>query len=558
MSDINVRIGGDNSDYLRVLNQSEVSSAEFNKRVAAQTAAVVGAESRLAEIRGRNDTLRAAGFNQDIFLQREILALKAEIATMEAGSLAQTEKKIILEGKVLQLEQIIASQKVENATATRAQSAGLEEATTKAVTLKDALKSMGVTIKGAGIGAAFALLISGAKEAIANATALRDKLRETGQPIDSATRSMAAFGDGLKGIKQFGIDAVGFLIGGFTQLGDVIGSAINRVRGISEAEENQIAAIADETERVLARIAVAKKKFEEENTPEKRAAREKQALADQEQAWKDYLAEVGRLQKAAADKQAAEGDRAMEIADAYWNSQKKAIEDNRELLILQAKSVTGLTVEEAKRLKILELQAKQLLINAEIDELLLRKKVQGLNPAEQQRLNSLIKQNGIIESQIANVGKVKDAVAEITPVIESNIEAWRKFQQAITSTGRGDGELSDRELQRKISNIQQDLFQRQLNSQGGGFDFFLEPQKNNLRQTRAELDLRNRVRSQAGAFGEDRAFAMNPGLTEQRFREILQGIDTSTTGKLATAIDKLNQRLDGPLLATLKPSPFGP
>jgi hypothetical protein len=145
--------------------------------------------------------------------------------------------------------------------------------------------------------------------------------------------------------------------------------------------------------------------------------------------------------------------------------------------------------------------------------------------------------------------------ARIAEKFKSMIDQWKNFTGIITSSGRGDKELTDRELQRKIANIQNDIFQRQVASPGQP-DFFLEPQKNNLRQTVAEMDLRNTTRRNASAFGEDRAFAMS-GLTEQRFREILQGIDTTSTGKLASAIDKLNQRLDQPL-KTIDMTPVNP
>lgn len=530
MSDINIRIGGDNSDYRRVLNESEVSSAEFNKRVAAQTAAVLGAESRLAEMRGRNDTLRAAGFNKDIFLQREILSLKSEISAMEEGSLAQTEKKIVLEEKVLQLEQVIASQKVESSAAVATQNAGLVDATAKAVTLKEAFKSMGVTIKGAGIGVAFAALIAGAKESINQATALRDKLRETGAPIDGATRSMASFGDGLKGVKQFGIDAVGFLIGGFTQLGDLIGSTINRVRGISEAEENRMAAIADETERALARIAAAKQKFQEENTPEKMAEREKEALAKRIEQWEAYLDEVGKKQKTADDQSRDRRQKNFDLQQQADEAHLQAVADNIEMLRLEAKAVSGLTADETKRLEVLKLITKQREIEEQITTLLSLNK---RTPAEEKQLQLLISQSDEITKQInlLNNGVVPAVEAVVDAEKKVTAEKKKQYDIAVKQTGRGDQELSDRELQRKITNISRDIAARSAGLLGGWGgptalgslqDGMIAPQSIERNQARAELDFRSQVRRVAANQGEGAAFSQFPGLSEQRLREILQ------------------------------------
>lgn len=158
--------------------------------------------------------------------------------------------------------------------------------------------------------------------------------------------------------------------------------------------------------------------------------------------------------------------------------------------------------------------------------------------------------------------------ARIKEKFKSMIDQWTGFTQLITSTGRGDRELSDRELERKIANLRQDIFQRTTASNlasasigggVGGYDPLLGAQQSNLQQTLAEVNLRRNVRQRAGALGEDAAFAQFSGLTEQRFREILQGIDTTSTGKLASAIDKLNQRLDQPLqtISLDRPTPFG-
>lgn len=152
--------------------------------------------------------------------------------------------------------------------------------------------------------------------------------------------------------------------------------------------------------------------------------------------------------------------------------------------------------------------------------------------------------------QVDLQGKIKGAVDQtakaesaVTGEINKQIEAKQRFY-AITGTGRGDRELSDKELERKISNIQQDIFQRSINGGGGdiGSNLLLESQRGNLSQARSELDFRRRVRQQAGSFGEDFAFQRNPGLTEQRLQEILNGQDKSAQGRIAASLEKLEKQ----------------
>jgi hypothetical protein len=307
---------------------------------------------------------------------------------------------------------------------------------------------------------------------------------------------------------------------------------------------------ADEQEKALEKARAAREKAEEESA--ERATRQAEVVM---RARLEFFEAEARAKKDA-------DERALAIEEKAWEEKEKRVKENREMLVLEAKAITGLTTEEKKRLEILKLQAKQKGINAEIDALLLKKTQWGLTPAEQKRLNILIKQTGEIESQISAVDKVADATKKIAPAVEEAktandsfvdsmdalfnktddvVKKWKEFQ-AITTTGRGDKDLTDAELERKINQIEQDIFRRQANNAGEP-DFFLNPQRNNLRQSRAELDLRRRVRSQASFFGEEFAFQQNPGISESRLMELLQGIDTSAQGRIADNLDDLNKLL---------------
>lgn len=103
--------------------------------------------------------------------------------------------------------------------------------------IKKGFKDIGVSIQGAGIGVAFAALISMGKQAINNAQEQRDLYERMRQPLDANTASLAKFGDALDMAKKGAVSLVGYVVSGYTLIGETIGSAINRMRGIDEAQE---------------------------------------------------------------------------------------------------------------------------------------------------------------------------------------------------------------------------------------------------------------------------------------------------------------------------------
>jgi hypothetical protein len=159
-------------------------------------------------------------------------------------------------------------------------------------------------------------------------------------------------------------------------------------------------------------------------------------------------------------------------------------------------------------------------------------------------------QQAELEKQIAELTAAKArSEALIGTQIDSNVAAWKDFVATIESVGRGDRELSDRELRRKINEISSDIATRQASSllAGGLFigngvssaDPFINLQKSNLAQALAEQRLREETRRNVEFFGRDRAFQMFGG-TEQRFESILQGF-VSKQDRFITALEKLEK-----------------
>jgi hypothetical protein len=134
-------------------------------------------------------------------------------------------------------------------------------------------------------------LIRGFVLATENAQKLREEAERLGKPVDYATASVARLGDAFDQAKQFGADSATFILSGYTLIGDEVGKLINRVRGVTEAQEvyaERAAKAAEEAEKRLA-------KAREENNPDKiREAEKRLADARIEAAMKN-ADEVGKV-----------------------------------------------------------------------------------------------------------------------------------------------------------------------------------------------------------------------------------------------------------------------
>lgn len=225
------------------------------------------------------------------------------------------------------------------------------------------------------------------------------------------------------------------------------------------------------------------------------------------------------------------------------------VKQNREQVELEAKALSGrILPAEKARLDVL-LQQQKIRENEERITNILATYPEKRTEEEKRTLAQLFLQREAMDKQLAvkqgilaATGQQVAAEAKVGEVIESNIAKWREFSALISSSGRGDRDLSDRELQKKIRNINNDIFQRTLN--GGGYDLgsnlLLEAQRGNLTRARAEQDFRSQTRRNVANLGEDRAFQLFGG-SEQRFQEILRGsVDASER-----LVDRLNETFNG-------------
>jgi hypothetical protein len=229
------------------------------------------------------------------------------------------------------------------------------------------------------------------------------------------------------------------------------------------------------------------------------------------------------------------------------------VKAHREELELEAKLKAGrILPAEKAQLDILRLQNKEHELSQRIQDIL-EKFPEERTEAERRTLTSLFQQRTELGRQLevkqqilAATQQQADAEQQVGAVVESNIAKWNEFKLLIENTGRGDGQLSDRELKRKILALQADITERgnavfqgrgfEPVSLPNGYDPLLTSQQFKLSGAIAEQRGRDQVKRNLRAFGEDRAFQMFGG-SEQKFAEIVRGLNDSE--KTVKALDQL-------------------
>lgn len=414
--------------------------------------------------------------------------------------------------------------------------------------------------------------------------------RDAGQVMEGETiAKLDEFGDRLETLKGAAMTAGSVLAGTFIKLGEGLGYAAaniaNSFDGIQtnwDISAEHAKKAADASEKAAGKMATHLAKTAElgrledaqfkklvasleprqqilklqERALELRVAASNAGKGSEEAVKKET--EAVQLFAEALRVQNQEKEKANKIALDQEQESFEWAKAHREQLELEAKLKTGIiTPQEQLHLDILRLQSKELEVQIGL-QYLLAKPLAQWTQQDKELFGSLQRQSGELGNQIklkqgiiekgGVEAQIERAVsAEIhygTAQLKSYVEEWTGWKASVSSVGRGDKELSDKELDRKEQNIKQDIFQRTVSQQSTGwYDGFLEQQKYNLAQVQAEERLRSDVRSSASSFGADQAFSQFSGLTEQRFKQILQGADTSTQGRIADELDKLNKRL---------------
>ncbi len=426
MSEINVRIGGDNSDYKRALTDSEKASASFNKKIADGFLSAQAASDK---------------FGKSLDRKVEMNAIAAAIG-LNIQNIAQSVARFIVGTTEQEME---ALKKVESAYAQIA-------------------------------------------VAIERNIALRQN--ETNQLV-TAEKQLKRLQTEVENLQNKG-SAKSFFSGIIER-----GSALDKLFGLSKsADAEKQAELAQKT------LELTQKAGEVEQRKEK-------VITDN------------------LDQQAKNAG----IRADY-------VEKNRRELELEANLMAGrILPAQRAELDILRMQSKQREIDQRIQDILAVYPEQRTRK-EKETLVQLQTQKGVLDKQITqkqqiieatkNQGKEEEKIGE---QIESNTKAWEEFKGVINSTGRGDAQLSDRELERKIDNIKKELGVADASGLGrfsgaGGAlsfnsDFLTSQQRGAAGQAQAELDFRRQVRQVVATQGEDAA-SRQFNVSDQRLREIQQ------------------------------------
>jgi hypothetical protein len=218
--------------------------AKYAKASAAAFEEIYASEGRLDKFRKQAAFDRMTDQEKVATLQHEGLSLLAQIQGMEGASAEKSALMLEYEKKKSQIFDLNKKITAESTTEIQKQddaakgTVGTMGSLNKSIeNLKKGFKDMGVDLKGAGLGIIFAAVVSLGKEAIENAQKQRDEYERIKKPLDMNTASLARFGDALDSIKGSASKFVGYALSGWTLIGDSIGSAVNRMRGLSEAQE---------------------------------------------------------------------------------------------------------------------------------------------------------------------------------------------------------------------------------------------------------------------------------------------------------------------------------
>ena len=245
--------------------------------------------------------------------------------------------------------------------------------------------------------------------------------------------------------------------------------------------------------------------------------------------------------------------RKKELAEAQIAIKKASTiseKETHEFLVLQSKLIAGLlTPADRARYDILVLQTKELKIQAEIDTLLaIPAKERTIE--EQARLRTLYTQDEVIQKQIATkqalIATIKaqaEAEGKVTAEITKQVELT-KIQISNKSDGRTDAQLTDAQIQEKISNLKKQVFDTQ-SSQGGNQwlqDILINTLQGQANAAQSELSERLRFRNVVNSVGEERALASVSAFDQDRYKGYISDPDSQT--KLVNGIQDLNQRLE--------------
>lgn len=249
------------------------------------------------------------------------------------------------------------------------------------------------------------------------------------------------------------------------------------------------------------------------------------------------------------------------LLDAELDLRKKTTlseDESHEYLLLQAKQIAGIiTPAERERFQLLQLQTKELKVQAQIEEILAIPPEERTQ-AEKDRLKALILQDSELQKQIADTqalitgsDQLADAAAKVTDQLTQQVKLKERLVYLGQSDASANQQLTDAQLQEKIANLNQEIFNLQAQSTPGNqytTDLLLSRTRGLLYQAQDEANTRTFFRADVAAVGEKAALGSVSAFDQDRYQFYLtQQVDLAKdNNQTQNAILSNLQKLLGP------------
>lgn len=484
-SSITAYFGGDTTGLQSAIVGAEAMVDQFGQKVAgsqelmqmnqkkwadatlANTKSIQDAEGQLAKFRDETAFSRMTTEEKLGVLRLQATGILGKINSIEENTVEKVGLQLEYEkkkGQIYDLNQkLVAEQTAEltNQNTEHKHTEGLMGQIHEwGQSIKKAFHEMGVTLHGAGIGLLFAEMIKLGREAIDNAQKQRDEYEKIGKPLDLNTASLAKFGDGLENVKHAAVSFVGAIVSGWTMMGEQLGSWINRLVGVSEAQENIAAGIqrqADAQQKITDALKA------EQNDVGKIAEMRKKLAEDTRAYNYEHLDSTGKIRALIAEVQVIE-EKIKNSKEGSLNAEKFRVEfvaKNAELEKATAeyiKETASIQLEHLKNVAPLSVSFRQKSADLVKEETILLNELVRLdkNSNEYRAVKNELEKNGVAQQMLA-----RDVQQQTGLTLEEHIKKTRLLQGLDAANGEeAQRQLALLELQAKERKLQFDLTQQ--------------------------------------------------------------------------------------------------
>lgn len=579
MSEISVRLTGDNAEYRSMVDDSlaraqqldanlkklniSILSEKSAKDSARAMEAIMAAQEKLASRTRQIAIDEASGAQKIKMLQEDLVSLAQQRQSLEQGTAERAKADLAFEEKKLQLRTSIANETGREASEAAKIPPEIDKSNEKMSTLEKGWKSLTKGFAAPQLGTTLATALGINLQSMAERVArfisgvtkeeeeaLKQLEQISTEVADSNIRNMQAL---LTEEQKYRHD-----LSERDKLLDRI--ATRQIRSTADLVEQKrdelllnqrIAAIQEYQTRLLAimrekdaadtrlRIEKSREAFEAEISILK--AVERIRVIKEQILIKEDAIVAGAFKGVALEEQRKTVEELrvrlrreeLDIIKQKEARAKEEFEINKELGAMLLKGLENLNEEEKLRLQLLTGQTTQAKIQAELADLTTKAKAGTLTAAERARLAVLTGQTGQLKTQVSAMDELNTKVKEFTSLLG---RSGQDYESQSTSSLSGALARARAELQR----LGNDTSYSSAFAPGQKNPFFYTLQTEVAAMER-ELSLRRAVGGYADRYGEDAArFKFGDTVTDRALREMQ---DAST--RSATAIEDIRDRLVG-------------